>query len=143
MLAPEYTALTVKMPVPVPVPASGLVTVTLRAPVVALPAIVMFAVSEVELTKVVELTVIPVPEKLAVSHAPLTKPVPVIVMFWLVAPWPRLLGLVEVTVGAALTVKTLVPVAVLPSRLVTVTLRAPVVALPAIVMFAVSGVALM
>ena len=37
--------MTVKTLVPVPVPESGLVTVTLRAPVVALPAIVMFAVS--------------------------------------------------------------------------------------------------
>ena len=51
-------------------------------------------------------------------------------------------GLVEVTVGAALTVKTSVPVAVLPSPLVTVTLRRPVLAWPAIVMLAVSVVAL-
>ena len=33
---------------------------------------------------------------------------PVIVMVWLVAPWGREDGVVEVTVGAALTVKTLV-----------------------------------
>ena len=72
-------ALTVKTPVPVPTPASGLVTVTLRAPVVAEPKMVMLAVSEVALTKVVELTVIPVPEKEAT--APETNPVPVIVTF--------------------------------------------------------------
>ena len=63
----------------------------------------------------------PGPEKLAASAAPLTKPVPVIVTFWLVAPWSRLLGLVEVTVGAALTVKTLAA-AVLPSPLVRLNL---------------------
>ena len=72
----------------------------------------------------------------------MTKPVPVMVTFWLVAPWPRDAGLVEVTVGAALTVKTSVPVAVLPSPLVTVTLRSPVVAVAGIVMLAVSGVEL-
>ena len=44
----------------------------------------MLAVSEVALPKVVELTVIPVPEK--VVAAPETNPVPVIVMVWLVAP---------------------------------------------------------
>ncbi len=44
----------------------------------------MLAVSEVALPNVVELTVIPVPEK--VAAAPVTNPVPVIVMFWLVAP---------------------------------------------------------
>ena len=60
-------------------------TVRLRDPVVALPEIVMFAVSDVELTNVVEFTVIPVPENATV--APETKPVPVIVTFWLVAPW--------------------------------------------------------
>ncbi len=132
--------LTVKTLEPVPTPASGLVTVTLRAPVVAFAATVMLAVNEVALTNVVELTVIPVPENAAV--APETKPVPVIVMFWLAAPWPRELGLVEETVGAALTVNTLVPVAALPSPLVTVTLRAPVVAFDAIVIFALSEVAL-
>jgi hypothetical protein len=77
-------ALTVNTFVPVPAPASGLVTVTLRVPVVAPDAIVMFAVSDVALTNVVELTVIPVPENDA--DAPLTKPVPVIVTLWLVAP---------------------------------------------------------
>ena len=77
-------AFTVKTLVPVAFPASGLVTVTLPAPVVAVAATAMLAVSEVALTKVVELTVIPAAEK--VAAAPLTKPVPVTVMFWLVAP---------------------------------------------------------
>ena len=76
--------LTVNTPAPVAVPASGLTTVTLRAPVAAAPVIVMFAVSDVPLTKVVELTVSPVPEKVAV--APFTNPVPVIVMVWPAAP---------------------------------------------------------
>ena len=77
---------------------SGFVTVTFRAPVVAVAATVMLAVSCVALTKVVELTVIPVPLK--VTAAPLTKFVPLTVIFWFVAPCPLLVGLVEVTVGA-------------------------------------------
>jgi hypothetical protein len=135
-------ALTVNTPVPVPTPPSGLVTVTLRAPVVAPAAIAMFAVSCVALTNVVELTVIPVPENDAASPVPLTKLVPVIVTLKLVAPLSPELGLVEVTVGPALTVNTFVPVPTPPSGLVTVTLRVPVVAPDAIVMFAVSDVAL-
>jgi len=98
----------------------------LRAPIVAPAAIVMFAVNCVALTKAILFTVMPEPLKLAV--APLTKPVPVIVMFSFVAPWPLLFGLVEVTAGAALTVNTPVPVPVPPSVFVTVTLRAPVAA---------------
>ena len=95
--------MTVNTPVPVAVVLSGLVTVTLPAPVFALPLIEMLAVSDVELLKVVELTVIPVAENDAIS--PLSKLVPVIVMFWFVAPWPRELGFVEVTAGATLTIK--------------------------------------
>ncbi len=117
-------ALTVKIPTPIPVPESGLVTVTLLARVVSEPETVMFAVSDVALPNVVELTVIPVPEKEAT--APETNPVPVIVMFWLVAPWAREDGVVEVTAGPTLTVKTLVPVPTPASGLVTVTLLAPV-----------------
>jgi hypothetical protein len=78
------TPLTVKTLVAVPVPASGLVTVKLRSPVVALELIVMLAVSCVALRKVVELTVICVPENALV--APLAKPVPVIVTLRLLAP---------------------------------------------------------
>ncbi len=77
-------AFTVKQLLHDPLPASGLVTVTLPAPVVALAETVMLAVSEVEDTKVVEFTVIPDAEKAVV--APETNPVPVIVMFWLLAP---------------------------------------------------------
>ncbi len=54
-------------------------TVTLPAPVVADGETVMLAVSEVALTKVVELRVIPVPEK--EMTGPGRNPVPVIVMF--------------------------------------------------------------
>ena len=79
-------ALTVKAPVPVALVVSGFVTVTLRAPVVAPEAIVMFAVTSVALTNVVELTVMPVPENEAASPAPLSKFVPLIPTFWLVAP---------------------------------------------------------
>ena len=84
---------------------------------------------------------IPVPEN-ALVVAPVTKPVPVTVMFWLLAPWPRALGLVEVTVGRVLTVNTPVPVAVLLSGLVTVTLPGPVLALAVIVMLAFTWVEL-
>ena len=54
--------LTVNPAVRVPTPASGLVTSTSRRPIVAPSAIVMFAVSDVALLNVVELTVIPLPE---------------------------------------------------------------------------------
>ena len=101
---------------------------------------VMLAVSEVAPTKVVELTVIPVPEK--VAAAPVTNPVPVIVMFWLVAPSSREDGVVEATVGAALIVKTPVPVPTPASGLVTVMLPVPVGAPCETVMLAVSEVAL-
>src|SRR5207253_624933 len=87
-----------------------------------------------ESTKLVELTVMPKPEK--VANAPDTKPLPVMVMFWLVAPWPRELGLVDSTVGAALTVNTPVPVLTPASPLVTVTFRRPVVALAPMVILA-------
>ena len=107
---------------------------TSRVPVEALAEIVMFAVSWVAETKVVEFTVMPVPN---VAVAPFTKLVPFTVTFWLVAPCPRDAGLVEVTVGRAFTLKQPVQVAVPWSVLVTVTFRAPVVAFPAIVIVAV------
>ena len=56
--------------------ASGLVTVTVRAPRVAPAVMVMLAVTEVALFQVVEFTVIPVP--LNVVVAPVTKALPVI-----------------------------------------------------------------
>jgi hypothetical protein len=122
-----------------PEPASELVTVTLREFAVAFPATVMLAVSDVAETNVVEFTVIPVPEKLVL--APEANPEPLIVMFWLAAPWPRELGLVDATVGAAFTVKQLEHDPTPASGFVTVTLPAPVVAFPATVMLAVSDVA--
>ena len=134
-------ALTVKHPVQVAFPASGFVTVTSLALTVAPAVIVMFAVTCVAETNVVEFTVMPVPEKVAARPAPVTKPVPFTVMFWLDAPWPLDDGLVEVTVGAAFTVKQLEHVPTPASGLVTRTLPAPVVAVGEIVTFAVSWVA--
>ena len=61
------------------------------------------AVSCVELTNDIEFTVIPVPEN--DTLAPLAKPVPLIVTFWLGAPCASVAGVSELTVGAALTVK--------------------------------------
>jgi hypothetical protein len=131
---------TEKTPVPVPEPPSVFVTVTFRAPVTAVVAMVTLAVSCVELTNDVELTVIPVPEK--DTLAPLAKPVPVIVTFWLVAPCASAFGLAEPTVGAASTVKIPWPVPAPASGLVTVTFRLPVAAVAAMVTLAVSCVEL-
>jgi hypothetical protein len=133
-------AFTVKQPEHDAVPPSVLVTVTFPAPVVAVDAIVMLAVSWVLLTKVVEFTVIPPAEN--VAAAPLENPVPEIVMFWLAAPWPREDGLVEETVGAETTVKQLAHEPIPASGLVTVTALLPVVAFDAIEMVAVSWVLL-
>ena len=79
-------ALTVKTPVPAAVVPSPLMTDTFPSPTLADDEIVMLAVNEVEVRKVVEFTVIPVPEKEAAREVPVTKFVPLIVMFWLVAP---------------------------------------------------------
>src|ERR1044071_8927250 len=76
----------------VPLPPSGFVTVTFREPSVAPLAMSMFAVTWVELLKVVELTVMPLPENEAARPAPLANPLPVITMFWLVRPRPLELG---------------------------------------------------
>ena len=132
---------TVNLAVPVPAPPSGFVTVTSRAPVVAFVAIVMFAVTWVALFHVVEFTVMPAPENDAANPAALTKPVPVIATFC-VAPCPRDAGLADVTVGPVFTVNLELPVPDPVSGFVTVTLRAPVVAFAAIVMLAVTWVAL-
>ena len=75
-------------------------TVTLRAPVVAVDDTVMFAVSCVELFFITEFTVMPAPEKVTVPpKAPLAppKPVPAMVTVWPVAPWPRDAGFTDVT----------------------------------------------
>ena len=122
-----------------PTPASGLVTITVRAPVLADASTEIVAFSSVELVKLVDSTVTPDPKD---AVAPLTKLVPLIAMTCLAAPWPRELGFVEVTVGAPLTVKAFSFEPTPSSGLVTVTLRAPVVAPDSIVIFAVSSVAL-
>src|SRR5205085_711000 len=132
-------AVTLKQVEQEPTPASGLVTVTVRLPTVAAGSTVTLAVSWVALVNAVELTVTPVPK---VAAAPETKPVPVIVMFWLAAPWARDVGLVAVTLGAALTLKQLAHEPVLASGSVTVTARVPTVAAGSTVMLAVSWVAL-
>jgi hypothetical protein len=131
-------AFTVKQLLHEPLPASGFVTVTFPAPVVAPAETVMLAVSEVDDTKVVEFTVIPDPEN--VAAAPLTNPVPAIVIDWLEVPCPREDGLVELTVGPAFTAKHPLHEPLPESGLVTVTFPAPVVAPAETVMLAVSEV---
>ena len=120
---------------------SPFVTVTVRAPVAAVAPTVMFAVSVVLLTYVVELTVIWAPNE-AEREPPPMNPVPVSVMSWFVAPRPRDAGAAEVRVGAGSTVKMPMPVSVPPSRFVTVTSRAPVAAPPLMLTFAVTCVGL-
>ena len=125
----------------VPVPPSRFVTVTLRAPSVALPETERLTTRSVEELNATLLTVIPVPENATV--APDWKPVPARLTFWFVAPRPRELGFVDVGFGRAVTVKQLVHVAeATGAGFVTVTLRSPRVAPAVSVMFAVSCVAL-
>jgi hypothetical protein len=131
--------LTVKIEPLVTLPPSGLTTVNPLEVRVAPLATFTVTGSEVALPNPVEMTVTPLPVAMAV--APLSKPVPVSVTVWLLEPWPRDDGLADVTVGAALTVK-IEPLAVVPSPLVTVTVRAPGVALPATVMTTLSVVGL-
>jgi hypothetical protein len=130
---------TVKALASEPVPPSELVTVTARAPVLAPDSIEIFVDSSVELTKLVDSTVMPAPND---APAPPVKPVPLIAIVCLLAPWLRELGLVDATVGGASTVKTPVPVALVVSGFVTVTLRTPVLAFDAIVTFALTSVEL-
>ena len=98
------SAFTVNVAEPVAATPSPLVTVTVRAPVAAAPVMLMFALTVVALTQVVEFTVMPAPENAAASGAPLMKPVPVIAMTWLVAPCGLEVGLVEATVALGLIV---------------------------------------
>jgi hypothetical protein len=115
---------TVKAPVAVTLPPSVFVTVTSRAPVVAVDETVMLAVSCVaDVTTTGPLTVMPVPENETV--APETKPVPEMATFSLAAPWPRLLGVTVVIVGADTMVSPPASVCSCESRLVKVTLRTP------------------
>ena len=110
----------------VDVPPSGLVTVTSRKLAVAVPATDIRTVMLVELLRVTELMVMPLPEN--ATPTPVAKLVPLIVMFC--GPVPRAFefGLSDVIVGRAVTVKEFDSVEVPPSGLVTVTLRTPVAA---------------
>jgi hypothetical protein len=123
-------AFTVNAPASEPTPASRLVTVTLRAPVPVLAGIETFTLRWLESVRVTELTVIPFGENTTdeVGHDPPRKFEPAMTIVWFVAPWPRELGLTDETVGAGLTVNTLLSVPRPPFGLTTVTLRAPVAA---------------
>ena len=130
-------ALTVKALALEPTPSSGLVTLTVREPVLAPASTETLALSSVELTKLVDSTVTPAPKD---EVAPLTKFVPLIAIVCLLAPWPRELGLVDSTVGPASTVKAAAFEPTPASGLVTVTVRAPVLAPGSTVTLAVSSV---
>ena len=109
----------------------SLLIVRLRAPAAAAASIVTLTVSDVADVNVTELTVIPVPENVAV--APDWKPVPATTRFWLTAPCPREAGVTDVTVGGVTTVKPPVRLLAPLSGLVTVTSRRPTVAVEATV----------
>ena len=108
-----------------------MLTVTPCAPCGAAASIVNVAVSEVEFTTFTALTTTPVPLSDTVV-APVTKFAPVNVT-GTAAPWLPNEGLMADNVGTAFTVKPSGSVAVTPLGSVTVTSRAPVDALPAIV----------
>lgn len=74
------------------------VTLKSLVPGTALLATLILAVTTVELTQVVEWTVIPAPNE---AVAPFEKLVPLMVMSSFEAPWPRELGVLDVTLGAA------------------------------------------
>jgi hypothetical protein len=110
-----------------------LVTVILRAPVVAPVETLSTTVIVVELVTLVVPTVIPVPEMDTI--APVTKPVPVSVTVCSLVPCPSALGLALVGTGPALIVKQPAHEAAPSIGLLTVTVRAPVAAPDAIVTF--------
>jgi hypothetical protein len=118
-------ALTVKHDAHVTVPPSGFVTVTARAPVVAVGAMEIVALNEDGSTST-EPTLIPEPAN--ETTAPSKKFVPLIVITWSVVPWARDAGDAEVIVGVDFTVKHSVHVALPVSGFVTVTPRLPIVA---------------
>jgi hypothetical protein len=107
----------------VELPKSGFVTVTSRNPVVAFEATERRTVRLVELFRVTDTTVMPFPENATV--APLTKFVPVIVMFEALVPRPFEFGLMDVIVGPAVTLNGAVRTTVPPSPFVTVASRDP------------------
>lgn len=124
-----WAVATLKQPAHDPVAPPGLVTVTSRVPAAAPGVTVTLTVKTLLLWKVVELTVIPPPEKAAV--APGRKLAPEMVTSRLVEPWGSELGLVDVTVGgwavdaAGVTVKHPVHDPAGPPGFVTVTVRGP------------------
>ncbi len=127
----------------VPPPGTALVAVTLRLPVAASTATVIFMVIWVALSTVVEFTVMPAPE-IATEETLLIKLVPVRTMSP-VAKRLAVVGKMLVKVGAGFcTVKLPAKVAVPPpgAALVTETSRAPVAAPAAMVILAVIWVAL-
>src|SRR5436190_11472689 len=113
--------------------------VTVRGPRGALEATVMTATTLVVADTPEKFSVIPVPEN--VSRAPFWKPLPFTVN---TRSRPRRseVGVTEVILGAAVTEKPLARVATRPSGAVTVTVRAPSVAVAATVMTAVTRDAL-
>ena len=131
-------ASTVKAPDNESAPPSLFVTVTVRAPVLANELIEILAVSSVELTTVVDSTVMLDPEKDAL--APLAKPVPLIVIDWPLAPCAREPGLTDSTFGAALTMNAFASEPTPASGLVTATVRGPGLAPESIEIFADSSV---
>src|SRR5438105_6775178 len=88
----------VRQPEQTPLKGPGFVTVTSRPPIVAPLATAIVAVSWVELTKLTDFTVTPLPETDTV--APAAKFEPLTVTFAFAAPWPSALGFTDVTVGA-------------------------------------------
>jgi hypothetical protein len=116
----------VKHPTQLPVPLSGLITFTVLVPVVVPAEIVMRAVSFVELTNVVELTVIPEPKR---ATAPAWKFDPRMSTDRVVPLAPRV-GDADVGFGAGSIVRHPVHVAE-PPLVVTVTSRAPIGAVAA------------
>ncbi len=120
------------------VPPSGLVTVTVRLPVLAKDSIETFAFSSVELTKVVDSTITPEPNE---ELAPPAKPLPLMTTVSVPFLLPEF-GLADSTFGSALTVNPPASVSTPPSGLVTVTVRAPVLAPASTETFADSSVEL-
>ena len=109
-----------KQPTQEPVPLSGLTTFTVLTPVVVPEAIVILAVSLVELTKVIEFSVMPAPN-LAVAPAWKREPR---MSTERVAPLAPVFGEVDVGAGAGVIVRHPVHVAE-PAPVITVTFRAP------------------
>ena|SRR6516165_668990 len=119
-------------------PPSGLVMVMLRVPVAALVATVRVKLTCDADGTVTAVAVTPVPD--TATFAPLVKLLP---LTWaeVVVPRPTVLGLIEVAVGAGMTVKQAEQLMVL-LPVVTATSRDPVMALAATTMAATSLVEL-